>query len=67
MSDTQEILDSLITKATKSGLDAQSRPYNSIEEYTQATGKRFRMTKKQKESGMDRKAAFEEFVSTLKN
>ena len=35
--------------------------YASIEEYTEKTGKRFRMTKEQKERGLDRDGAFKEF------
>ncbi len=36
----------------------------TIEEYTQLTGKRFRVTKNQKESGLSRQEAFEEFITT---
>ena len=36
----------------------------TIEEYTQLTGKRFRMTKTQKDSGLSRQEAFEEFITT---
>ena len=36
----------------------------TIEEYTQLTGKRFRMTKQQKESGTSRQEAFQEFINT---
>jgi len=35
----------------------------SISEYTELTGKRFRMTKAQKEFGMSREEAFEEFIN----
>jgi hypothetical protein len=34
--------------------------YGSIEEYTKATGKRFRMRKEQKERGLSRDQAFQE-------
>jgi hypothetical protein len=34
--------------------------YSSIEEYTRATGKRFRMLKEQKERGLSREEAFQE-------
>ena len=34
--------------------------YASIEEYTKATGKRFRMLKEQKERGLSREEAFQE-------
>ena len=36
----------------------------TIEEYTRLTGKRFRMTKNQKESGLSRQDAFQEFITT---
>ena len=36
----------------------------TIEEYTQLTGKRFRMTKRQKEQGFSRAEAFQEFIMT---
>ena len=36
----------------------------TIEEYTELTGKRFRMTKTQKESGTSRQDAFQEFITT---
>ena len=36
--------------------------YESIEDYSQKTGKRFRMTKEQKERELSRDAAFEEFI-----
>ena len=36
----------------------------TIEEYTRLTGKRFRMTKNQKESGLSRQDAFQEFINT---
>ena len=34
--------------------------YSSIDEYTKATGKRFRMLKEQKERGLSREEAFQE-------
>ena len=34
--------------------------YSSIDEYTRATGKRFRMLKEQKERGLSREEAFQE-------
>ena len=37
--------------------------YTSISDYTQKTGKRFRMTKDQKDRGLSRQQAFEEFNS----
>jgi len=40
--------------------DVSQPQYSSIQEYTDATGKRFRMTKDQKARGLDREAAFRE-------
>ena len=40
--------------------------YESIEDYTAQTGKRFRMTKKQKELGLTRDEAFNEFTQIEK-
>ena len=39
---------------------SESSEYSSIEEYTAKTGKRFRMSKDQKERGLNRDAAFTE-------
>ena len=39
--------------------------YESIEDYTSKTGKRFRMTKEQKSRGLSRDEAFVEFLRTL--
>ena len=38
--------------------EAQTSPYGSIEEYTQQTGKRFRLTKEEKTLGLTREEAF---------
>ena len=37
--------------------------YESIDDYTTQTGKRFRMTKEQKSRGLSRNEAFKEFIS----
>jgi len=43
-----------------------SRPrYSSIKEYTERTGKRFRMTKQQTEKGLTREESFAEFQQNL--
>jgi len=39
--------------------------YESIEDYTTKTGKRFRMTKDQKVRGLSRESAFAEFLTTI--
>ena len=41
--------------------------YESIEDYTQKTGKRFRMTKDQKDRDLTRDQAFEEFIQENKD
>lgn len=38
--------------------------YESIAEYTKKTGKRFRMTKEQKNKGLSRDEAFKEFIES---
>ena len=40
-------------------------PYDSPADYSERTGKRFRMTKDQKERGLSRDDAFAEFISGL--
>jgi len=42
-------------------------PYTSISEYTEKTGKRFRMSKDQKERGLTREEAFAELHLTEEN
>ena len=50
----EDPLDKAFRKSQK------SVAYGSIEEYTKATGKRFRMRKEQKERGLSREQAFQE-------
>jgi len=64
-------LDSLISSIFSSSLKDEKgeEPQEddtpqTIEEYTQLTGKRFRMPKLQKETGCSRQEAFEEFINT---
>ena len=64
-------LDAMISSIFSSALkkDKVEEPKSedvpqTIEEYTQLTGKRFRMTKQQKESGTSRQDAFQEFITT---
>ena len=65
-----EKLDSLISSIFSSALSEEkveepkvNHIPQTIEEYTELTGKRFRMTKAQKEFGMSRQEAFEEFIN----
>jgi len=45
----------------------ETASYATIEEYKAATGKRFRMTKDQKNRGISRDEAFAEFLSNQSN
>ena len=40
-------------------------PFIDIEDYKKKTGKRFRMTKAQRESGLTREQAFQEFMERM--
>ena len=40
-------------------------PFMDIEDYKKKTGKRFRMTKAQRESGLTREQAFQEFMEKM--
>jgi hypothetical protein len=48
------------TDETVEDTETKSSPYGSIEEYTQKTGKRFRMTKEEKELGLTREEALQQ-------
>ena len=63
-----DLLDKLIEQAFRGAFKKETKQqkkeetiiYESIEDYTAQTGKRFRMTKSQKELGMTRDDAFNE-------
>lgn len=65
-----KILENVIDKAfkqswrkiagTKKDSDSPAQIYESIEDYTTKTGKRFRMKRDQKERGLTREEAFKE-------
>lgn len=59
--------DSTMNDNTQQAVDSNSKryPYASIEEYSNATGKRFRITKEQKERGLSREEAFMEFMDKM--
>ena len=40
-------------------------PFMDIDDYKKKTGKRFRMTKSQRESGLTREQAFQEFMENM--
>lgn len=69
-----ELLDKIVNQAFTDGFGKDlpndmlsgTRPhYSSIKEYTERTGKRFRMTKKQTEEGLTREESFNEFQQKL--
>lgn len=49
-------------KKLKSHTCSNANIYESIEDYKEKTGKRFRMTKDQKQRGLSRQEAFVEFL-----
>jgi len=54
-----EAFSKVFTEKKEESLPSEQQ-YGTIEEYTAATGKRFRMTKDQKERGLTREEAFAE-------
>lgn len=68
--DPKKELDNIVTSYMKNELRQQTEPqtqplFETVDQYQQATGKRFRMTKDQKTRGISRQDAFKEFVTTL--
>jgi len=68
-----DVLSSVIDEAFSNAFDetkedsVPSSKYSSIEEYSVATGKRFRMTKDQMERGLTREEAFTELYINEEN
>jgi hypothetical protein len=63
---TEDRLSDLVKNSVSNALtDASSQPYLDPEDYLKKTGKRFRMTRAQKESGISREQAFKEFLENL--
>ncbi len=67
MEDFDNQVKNLVEDALKNQLSGNlvNAPFLSIEDYTTKTGKRFRMTKAQKDAGLSREQAFEQFVQAL--
>lgn len=71
--DLMAILNEMIDEVFKEKMDDHfdsKKPelfYESIEEYTTKTGKRFRMNKEQKERGLTREEAFDELFPQKDN
>lgn len=71
MIDIEDKLTHLVADALKNELRDSSNyvnaPYLDIEDYRRKTGKRYRMTRAQKESGLTREQAFQEYMEELMN
>lgn len=67
MTNVTERLSDLVKNAMKENLCGSNSnwPFLSPEDYTKKTGKRFRMTKAQKESGVSREQAFQQFMEQM--
>ncbi len=64
------IIDEAFSKVfteKKETISSPSAGYSSIKEYTEQTGKRFRMSKNQKERGLTREEAFVETYTNKEN
>jgi hypothetical protein len=68
MSDIEDRITQLISDALKQEL-AQSNdinaPFLNIEDYTAKTGKRFRITRAQRDAGLTREQAFQQFMEGM--
>lgn len=66
MNSANDKLEKLVNDAMARNLRGEVRPaetlYETIEQYTRLTGKRFRMTKDQKTRQISREDAFREFI-----
>ena len=68
MTNIEDRITTLISDAIKQEL-AQSNdinaPFLNIEDYTSKTGKRFRMTRVQRDAGLTREQAFQQFMEGM--
>ena len=68
MTNIEDRITNLISDAIKQEL-AQSNdinaPFLNIEDYTSKTGKRFRMTRVQRDAGLTREQAFQQFMEGM--
>lgn len=67
MTNVTERLSELVKNAMKENLTGNNSnwPFLNPEDYSNKTGKRFRMTKAQKESGVTREQAFQQFMEQM--
>ena len=65
----EDLLDEVFNESMEKHFDEQKPEviYENIEDYTNKTGKRFRMNKDQKERGLSREDAFGELFPTKDN
>ena len=68
MMNLEDRLTSLINETLKKQLSSSNdvnSPFIDIEDYKKKTGKRFRMTKAQRDAGLTREQAFQEFMENM--
>lgn len=68
MTDIEDRLADIVNKALKRELSRsnnENTPFLDIEDYKRKTGKRFRRTREQKESGLTREQAFQQFMEEM--
>tara|TARA_R100000963_G_C4538634_1_gene36781 strand:+ start:101 stop:319 length:219 start_codon:yes stop_codon:yes gene_type:complete len=68
MIDIEDRITNLISDAIKQELAQSSdinAPFLNIEDYTSKTGKRFRMTRAQRDAGLTREQAFQQFMEGM--
>jgi hypothetical protein len=68
MESLEDRLTSLIDETLKRQLSSSNdinAPFIDIDDYKKKTGKRFRMTKAQRDSGLTREQAFQEFMEKM--
>ena len=68
MESLEDRLTSLIDETLKRQLSSSNdinAPFIDIEDYKKKTGKRFRMTTAQRDSGLTREQAFQEFMEKM--
>jgi hypothetical protein len=64
--DIENRISDMVTTAIKDNLTGnQNWPFQSIEDYKTKTGKRFRMTREQKQAGISRDEAFAQAMEIL--
>jgi uncharacterized protein (UPF0218 family) len=65
--DIENRIGDMVTNAMKDNLSGtnQNWPFLDIQDYKTKTGKRFRMTREQKQAGLTREQAFAQFMDEL--